>query len=375
VARNGTGALLLALAGLAAAEDGISDRWDKPKRESFDMKSAWPEHVVEALTERYGIPFTLDAAGVERADFVAKDVTFFEALDRFAAIHGLGVAGVTGEAPRRWGPRPLTLVRPDRKLGVVPAVYLGASRLSVQSASVLAVVRCAPGEENATPFHGLERPDTPRLRLTLRWMAEPGFEGAALSSWHVTAAEDDTGQRLRLTEGLEEPVAAGGDFAITFERPSPKAKSVKIEGRARVMLPAERGKIEFLASEVGKTKALGAAEVTLDGIDAETKAVSLTVKGAPCAGVGAAADVDISVGTDDVHWPGRSDVNSVTMLPFDAEGTEIAMGSSMESTTDEEKSTFKIELEAVPARITFEALVRGIERDHPFSLADIPLPE
>lgn len=37
--------------------------------------------------------------------------------------------------------------------------------------------------------------------------------------------------------------------------------------------------------------------------------------------------------------------------------------------------TFKVELEATPARLCFEALVRGVEREAPFAFAGIPLPE
>ena len=78
VARNGTWiALVLVFAGIAAGQEGLAERWDKPKRESFALEDAAPEKIAEEIRSRYGVSFEADCIGLPPLDFAAKDVTFF----------------------------------------------------------------------------------------------------------------------------------------------------------------------------------------------------------------------------------------------------------------------------------------------------------
>jgi hypothetical protein len=377
--------LAVALAAVAAADDAIVQRWDNPKRESFDLKALSPQQAAEEVAKRYGVAVKVEAQGAA-ADFAATDVTFLEALDRLAAIHGLVLSGAPGGKKRGWGePRPLTLVRPPEGVRPVPAVYLGGSRLSVQGVCVVATLACAPEpeeDEMALRLGGPSRDDaTPGLGVRLRWIAEPGLETMGRFGFEVVTAEDDTGQRLavkeeRLWRTLEWHMPANRDFIVQLDNPSPKARAIrKLEGRLKVAIPIERASVEFAANDVGQAKPLGAAQVTLESIDADAKTLTISMKGAPCAGFDVGYP-DLLVGPDDHVWRGAWAANAIQICPYGADGRGIEEGEDgTDRNLDDDKWTAKISLKAVPAKITVEALVRAAVREASFSFKDIPLPE
>ena len=377
--------LVVALAGAAVADDALVRCWDSPQRESFDVKAAVTEQLVEELRTRYGVRFSFPASDTKLHDFAAKDVTFFEALDRLAALHGLVLTGAPVKATGDYGePKPLALVRPAEGVRPIPAVFVGPSRLSVQSVSLVVTAHCAPEEEEDDGhlvLGGFGQEDVPGLGVRLRWIVEPGFEGIGHFDLKVVAAEDDTGQPIEVGSepsfDLEWVRPANRDFVLRLGRPSAKAKAIrKLEGTMRVAIPVEWAKIEFLADEVGKAKELGGAKVTLDSIDPEKKAVAITLSGTPCAGLGESGYPDLLVGSDDHVWRGSWAGSAIKVLPYDAGGRGIQQGSEGTNTTrGDDKWTAKVALEAVPARIAIEALVRAAVREATFSFADIPLPE
>jgi hypothetical protein len=373
--------IAVTLAAVAVADDGIVDRWDQPRRESFDLKAVTAQQAAEEVKKRYGVGISVVAhGGVATADFAATGVTFLEALDRLAALHGLAVSGAPVGGTAEWGePRPLALARPAMGVRPVAASHIGGSRLSVEGVSVVAVLACAPEPQEERLVLPPHDDGPPGLSVRLRWIAEPGLDSIARFAFEVVAAEDDTGQRLPVLEGRPwqqlEFVSANRDFVVRLERPSPKATAIrKLEGRLKVAIPLERAKIEFAANEIGQTKALGGAQVSLDAIDEETKEVTISVHGAPCAGLGEGAYPHLRVGSMHGAWSGAWGGNAIRVSPYGADGREID-ASGTRTGTDDGKWTARISLGAVPKKISVDALVRAVVRDATFSFKDIPLPE
>jgi hypothetical protein len=373
------GALLLAvLAGAARADDDLGARFDHPRRESFERKGAWAATVAEEISKRYGVPFAHLGPAGERADFAVNDATFFEALDRLAATYGLSVVGVPGpEERRQFGQAGLAVLAPDPPLPPTPVAYAGPSRLSVQGVAVLRVRQCAAAdpvdEEFVWPFMDDDR--QPHACVQLRWLTEPGFEEAAIVEILQGSAADDRGRPLEITEPAGDlPVNGNSDFALRLALPAREAKAIaKLEGRMRIVLPIEQGRVEFAAKEAGATKALGGGSITL--IAAANKNVSFTLVGAPCRGMQPSErGFDVRVGSED--WVQRG-ARTITLLAYDAEGREIGRGGGMSSSSALFGAawTFEIELDAVPDRMTFESVTRVITREFPFAFKDIPLPD
>jgi hypothetical protein len=373
--------VLLLLAAIAAGEGDPGEWWDKPRRETFDLKGAWPAAVVEEIRTRFGIPFEFQPAGGERADFVAKDVTFLEALDRCAASYGLSIVGVAlSEEERDFGQAGLALVRPDPPLPPAPVSHAGPSRLSVQMVSVLKVRRCAaedPQPEESVWCGNLGRDEKPHLRLQFRWITEPRFKEAEIIGWRDTCATDDRGNAIGLLDAPDLPVPANSDFEQDLAAPHESAKAIgRLAGVLRVALAAERTRIEFATSDAPATKPLGGGSITLGGVNAAKPDVSFTVIGNPCRGLPREGDdeFDIRIGSED--WVDRG-VGTIELYAYDADGREIARGSSCDSSSALWGSswTYRIDLEQAPARIAFEATTRVVIREAPFEFTNIPLPE
>jgi hypothetical protein len=249
----------------------------------------------------------------------------------------------------------------------------------VQSVSVITVAPLAPAEEEAEVMRlgGFDEPLVPGVGVRLRWIVEPGFEGIAILSCEVTAAQADVGgdleQRAEWHGNL--PVPANCDFIVTLDGLSPEAKAIrKLAGTARVAIPLGRERLEFAADEVGRTKALGAAKVTLDRLDAATKTVEFTMRDLPCADL-KDTDPDLLVGSSDDLWSAAWRECAIRVLLYDAKGREIERGENVESSREGSKWTCKIQLKDMPARIAIDALVRAAVREATFSFKDIPLRE
>jgi hypothetical protein len=381
VARNGTWLLATLVLGAAAeADEALVERWDKPRRESFAMKDASPQDVVREIRERYGVPVADIALDLPRMDFEAKDVTFFEALDRLAAARGLLLAG---RAPAT---EPIALVRPARPLPTTPVAHVGPSRLSVRSISVLAETRWTTGEPRRTDIEeDIARilrdrggPERPRVRVGFQWITEPGFEETSLVSWSVHSAVDDCGAEIAVTLRPDLPLAANDCFVAEFEKPSGKARSIaKLEGRLRVALPAREGQAEFAAGEARQWKPLGDARVKVEDVDAADGTVRLAIEGAPCAALKPCMG-DLDVNTHDLRVGSRSGGSSltVTVLAYRADGAEIA-GSVTRRWWDVNfpSVTYWIDLDEAPARLALRTTTVALVREAPFSFSDIPLPE
>jgi hypothetical protein len=211
------------------------------------------------------------------------------------------------------------------------------------------------------------------MRLRMHWLAGPGLEEVRITQWKVSA-EDDQGKRLTgIEEPWEESTLPNRDVSLALTPPTRGARTLrKVEGTASIVLPLERGKVEFAPTEAGQTKPLGGARVKLQQVDAKEKSVSFSLKGRPCPGI--KSDIDMDVASE--VWHGSSGANAVRVVAYDAEGTEIPRGSGTHMSSDWlGRRTWTIEFEAVPSRIVLEALVRGEQREIPFSFTDIPLPE
>ncbi|MCK6462063.1 MAG: hypothetical protein L6Q95_19445 [Planctomycetes bacterium] len=152
MARNGTWLVwTLALAGAGAADDALLQQWDAPKRETFALKRMPGREAALEVRRRYGYDFECPATDAEVA-LKVKDATYFEALDRLAAGLGLFLVGVPlPEAKRGHGEAGLGLTAADGPAGPVVAAYLGPSRLSVESVSIVAVRRCTPRARPSVP--------------------------------------------------------------------------------------------------------------------------------------------------------------------------------------------------------------------------------
>jgi hypothetical protein len=254
--------LLAALAARAAAGDALLQQWDAPKRETFSLKKMTGAEAALEVRRRYGYNFDFPTTDGQLA-LKVKDATFFEALDRLAEGLDLFLVGVPlPEAKRNFNEAGLGLVPSDGPAGPVVATYLGPSRLSVESVSVLAVRRCVPrakpsgvpsviADEIARDLARFDRDGNwPRLRLELKWIVEPGFDDVALSGMTLIQALDDTGRPLRTARDPRLPISPNSTLDLDFERPTGKAKAVRrLQGSVRFLIPLERGEISFQATE------------------------------------------------------------------------------------------------------------------------------
>jgi hypothetical protein len=366
----------------AAADEALVERWNKPRRESFAFEDELPAKVAEEVSKRFGIPFEAGGLLEVRGEFHAKDATFFEVLDRFAAAHGLLVAGWPGEAARRRAAvflprtRGLALVRPEAP-GPVPVVHMGPSRFSVSGVSVLAEREWARDEAEDFPggadlgalFNDLAA--IPRLRIAFRWVVEPGFEDVTLVACEVRHLEDDTGTGRAVLRPPNLPCPANDEFSIDFAPPPRRARTItRLEGRLRVALPLRGSRVEFQAAEVGMTKQLGGAQLRLDDIEDAT--VRITLKGPPASPLMARSESpDLHVGR--ASTPTARDLR---LAAYRADGTEIAGSKGHQYThVDGGCWTYRIDLHEPPARLVVEATTEALVREIPFAFGVIPLPD
>jgi hypothetical protein len=374
--------MALAFATAAAADDALLQQWDAPKRETFALKKMPGRDAAFELRRRYGYDFDAAAAEGDVA-FKAKDVTFFEALDRLGAALDLYVTGVpVPEERRKWTEGGLALTRPETPLGPAIAVYLGPSRLSVESVSVLAVRRCAP-EPRPTGLGDLPvriirdiqdfsstAAESPRLRLQLRWIVEPGFDDVSLRGLSLGQVLDDKGKPVMLRREPRLPVSANTVLALDFPAPPPGTKAIrKLQAVARVSIPVERAELTFAPTDAGVTKQLGRASLTLEGTDGTTVRIALV--GTP-AGLASDGLIPIAVGTSArIH----DEPPDLTVIAYDDKGAAID-GHARESSSDESgRCTYQLEYDRPPARLDFRAITKLVARDMPFTLTNIPLPE
>jgi hypothetical protein len=378
-------ALVVALLALpAAADEAMADHWDKTRRESFALKKEKPLGVAVAIRMRFGFEMEFVDPPQDPMDFKQKDVTFFEAIDRLGAARGYYLVG-TPQPPRRdtGDPLPgdvLSLVKPDRPLAPPVIAYMGPSRLSVESLSVLAVTFCAPpraplvlrglpaGLDAKIRIHlPAAREEEPRLRLSLKWIVEPGFEGAAISDLSPRLAIDDRGSPLVVVKPPRFPVPANGRFHFDLERPAyANAKAIrKFEGTARIALPLATAEVIFQAAEAGTTKPLGGAGVKLVSIEGSTAKIALA--GMPCGLLG--VEPQLAVGSG-----GAGGIEDITLVATDAEGKEVEAG-NRSAESKEGVQQLKVEFDRPPAKFVFRAVVRIATRDTTFAFGNIPLPE
>jgi hypothetical protein len=354
---------MLGLAGRTAADDALVERWDRPRRETFEMKDANAERVAEEIRSRYPVSFRLKATGLQRATFVARDVTSFEALDQFAALHGIHLAGV----PESGGDRDswetdLSLVRADPATTRTPVAYFGPSRFSVECASVLAVQRCAPALGVPEDQSFLDEEEMPRLRLRLRWLVEPGFEEAEIVEWTCAGAIDDLGgscapfpDELDLKD---QAIPANGRFLVQLRPPRGGARKLaKVELTARIALPAAREEVTFDASEVGTTKNLGGARITFVKLEGTA------------AGFDTDGSLDGESGTRIVpaSW-GKPDMGNAVLRAYSESGAEIAATPVMSFPQQ------GVGLAQAPKRIVLSAVTKVAVRETTVTFTDVPLP-
>jgi len=383
------------LAAGAAAGPNLVERWDNPKRATLQVKSTDLGRILAMLTEQCGTPVAYGHAG-PAVDFEAKDLTFFEALDRLGAENRLFLVGMpVTEEEAHWGEIPLTLLRPAQPMPETPVAYMGPSRLSVESISLTRVRRFAPeaparaeGEDEGEWCYeedGQEE-ETNRLRITLKWIVERGFEEATLAAFTLDPLVDSEGAPLVPLAGLSGPLSANSRFAFDFVPGPPGRRSLgRLSGRMQVLLPAEKTDVTFLAADVGKTLRLGGSSVTLTAIDGEPS-VSFTIVERPCAALAPrgedanwnSPDVVIrTMAADGVPWIEEAPIAAVSLFLYDAAGKEVGFGMSSEETTngDEPRWEYKFTLTAKPARVVFKAITKVETREATFAFAGLPLPE
>ncbi len=360
---------LLVLAAAATADDALLERWDKPRRETFELKDAEAERVAEEIRSRYGIPVRLDVTGLQRAAFVAKDATFFDALDRFAALHAIHLAGVPGSARDRdsWE-TDLRLVRVDPAVTSTPAAYFGPSRFSVECASVLAVQRCAPALPVPDDVIGLDEEEIPRLRLRLRWLVEPGFEEAELVEWTCAGAVDDLGGTCApFPDELDlavPAVPANARFLVELRPPRQGAKKLaRVELTVRIALPAAREEVTFDASEVGTTKKLGGARITF--VKLKGTAARFVTEGSLNGESGTPMIVPAS---NDFGIMLRDSMGDVVLRAYSESGAEIAAVPVMAFPQQ------GVDLAHAPKRIVLSAVTKVAMRETTVAFTDVPLP-
>jgi len=383
MARNGTWLVaLFAVTAVAGADEELVERWDKPHVESFAMKDATPQDVLKEIRTRFDVPVEYLELDLPHMDFEAKDVTFFEAIDRLASSQDLLVAGwPLGRQKNR-----LLLVRTTRPLPATPVAHVGPTRLSVQRICAINVTEWIPEDPRQQAMDetidklipGMRaylHPDEPRLRMTFCWIAQPGCEQAALVGWEVRHAESDTGAAIDVTAPPELPLRANGTFSVDFAAVPRRVRSIaKLEGRIRVVLPLREGEVEFLATEQGRTKALGEASVRLDDVDDLQAVVRFTVNGAPC------KPLNVRNSESAVRVGSTTDTEGsapfLTVLAYREDGREIA-GSLRRTWSDvgSPRKTFWIDLDEAPARLLLRTTTGVVEREMPFAFKDIPLPE
>jgi len=370
VARNGTWiALALAFAGIAGADEDLLQRWDHPKRETFEMKGVPPERVAEEIRKRFGTAFKLDATNVERTDFVAKDVTFLEALDGFAAAQGLFLVGVPAPEETRECHEALALVRVDRPLGATPVAYVGPSRLSVQGLAARTTwvftaegPRIGPSPMLAA-WSDLENEE--HLCVVFKWIVEPGLEDALLVRLKV-AAQDDTGRDLRALPRYifdpphlicgELPLRANGYFHVNLPAPRAEARALRrLSGSMEVALPVERSEIAFDPRNVGDTKSLGGCQVKL--VEGDGTITRFAFEGIPCKEIRQSDPVD-----------------QIEILGFGADGRAVEY-SRCGGTVGDGRATWWNAWDQPPSRIVLRAITKVVLREVPFAFDDVPLPE
>jgi len=354
---------------VAAANDAILHQWDAPRRQTFALKSMPANLVTLELRRRYGFEFDDSKVSGDLA-FAAKDATLFEALDQLAAALGLYVTGT----PAPGGTHGLALARSDIPLGPAIVAHLGPSRLSVESVSALAVRPCAPDPKPSTLAEtlGHDSPDAaprPRLRIQLRWIVEPGFEDVSLRGLTLGQIEDEKGAPIDGKADAHLPVAANRLFALDFAGPPPKAKAIrKLEGVARVSIPVERGEISFAAGDVGATRHLGLASITLQEIDGET--VCFEMARTPAGTVEEDAPVIVAGRVQGM----QNEPPVLAVTAYDEKGAVLdAVAQGYADVND--RYTYKLVCERPPARLVFQAITKLVTREMPFSFSDIPLPE
>ncbi|HEX5136213.1 MAG TPA: hypothetical protein VFY93_04515 [Planctomycetota bacterium] len=381
-------AAVAALAAVAAADDALLQQWDAPKRETFALKKMPGGEAALELRKRYGYNFEFPATD-DQVALKAKNATYLEALDLLADGLNLYLVGMAvPEGKRKFGEGGLALVKADEPMGPALAAYLGPSRLSIETVSVLAVRRCAPRGKLSVPglpdVEGLreriekdmERFGTgasnrPRLRLELKWITEPGFDDVALTAISIIQAIDDKGQSLRPLHDPRLPVSANSTIELDFERPAGKVKAIrKLQGSARFAIPVDRGEVSFRVEDRGTPKTLGRAAVTVDGI--ESPKVTFTIVGTP-SGVLREGFVSIDVGTKSDGWfPGVP--ADLVVVAYDAKGAEVD-GHVRDASAGEGRSTYVLELKETPAKLVFRAVTQVAARELPFLFGSIPLPE
>jgi len=387
------------LAAGAAAGPNLVERWDKPKRASLQVKATDLGKILAMLTEQCGTPVAYDQVG-PAVDFDAKDLGFFEALDRLGAENRLFLVGmpVTDEEAT-WSQTPLTLVRPAEPMPKTPVAYIGPSRLSVESISVTRVRRFVPeaparseGEHEGEWCYEEDgqQEETNRLRITLKWIVERGFRDATLAACTLDPLVDSEGAPLvPLADPASEhhlPLAANSVFAFDFvPGPPGRRRLTRLSGRLQVLLPAETTEITFLKADIGRTLRLGGSSVTLTAIDGEPS-FSFTLVDRPCAALAPhgedanwnSPDVVIrTAGGEEVSWIEGARIAMVSVYLYDADGKEVGYGMSSEETGDGEEARwqYKFTLTGKPAKVVFRAVTKVEAREATFAFENLPLPE
>jgi hypothetical protein len=393
--------LLLVIAGGAAADDSLVERWDKPKRESFALAGAPPEKVAEEIRKRYGIAFEAEVKDTGPSGFEVKDAMFLEALDRFAAAQGLSLVGVpVPEELREHEQEALALVRPSRPHGKTPVAYVGPSRLSVQG--LAGWTTAAPDERIRTarvftaegprvgtspllaawsdledkPEDVEQNEEASRLHVVFKWIAEPGFEELLLVRLKV-AAEDDAGRALRVSPPYvfdppdavcaDLPLNANRNFSVHFDPPSTEARAIgKMVVVMKLAQPVERSRVEFLAKDVGTTKQLGGCKVTF--VEAKGVLTRFAFDGVPCIGI-------LPTGTFASSGMERASADQIALFAYDADGQALEEAPHCGGTASGTRATYWEEWNERPARFTLEAVTKVAWREATFAFADIPLPE
>jgi hypothetical protein len=389
VTRNGTWLLaVLLLAMPAAGDDALLLQWDAPMRETFSLKRMPGSEASLEVRKRFGYNFDCPQTDALVALHV-KDATFFETLDRLAAGLDLYLVGVpvVGEKKGFLEEGPLALVPADGPMGPAMVTYLGPSRLSVESVSVVSVRRCAP---RAKPSLGLPdniplpddlvrtirhfgpgADDAPRLTLHLKWIVEPGFRDVTIVAFSLNQAVDDHGHMLQKDGDVHVPVVANSTFAIDFEAPAARTKMIKkLQGILRFAIPVDRGEVTFLPSETKTAKTLGSASITVDEIDGGK--VSVTVIGTPSGIRPEHGLSSIWLEGEGDHFPGEP--SFLTLAAFDGKGAAIG-GHESYGSDEGGKITYKLELDRAPEKLMFKAITKVAARELPVAFANIPLPE
>ena len=329
------------LAATVAADQEVVRLWDNPRRLSFEFTKTPLSNVTAVICRRFGEGRVSIEDRRRRVDFVETNLTFFEALDRLAEQNGMVLLGSPGRAPsdRGKGEQALHI---GKAAGRSAVARLGSSRLSA-SAWVL-------GDGGM---------------VDLDWFVPSGLERAAILKVDIKRATDDTKAKVRVSRGLPPHVMNANERkTLLFDKCSPKATMLMLEGTIRIGLPLETSHVDLAVRDAGKLTPLGACWITLDGITKSAE-MTVTVVGNPLVKRDAQLpQLQIKSGSSRVRTP-------INMI-------ETVLGGNVRPAGELRLSHYgagvrhRIALSAVPYKVTFRAVTRIATRDLPFTL-NVPL--